>query len=63
MQQGSHVIFILECPGRPIEAGESFSTVFVVGYFDSIEEMHAVNDRYKGHTALSVDPSGWRLSN
>jgi uridylate kinase len=24
--------------------------------------MHAVNDRYKGHTALSADGSGWRLA-
>jgi len=23
--------------------------------------MHAVYNRYKGHTALSVDGSGWRL--
>ena len=28
---------------------------------DTIDEMHAVYNRYKGHTALSVDPSGWRL--
>jgi len=62
MQQETHVIFILECPGRPIKAGESFSAAFVVGYFDSIEEMHAVNDLYKGHTALHADPSGWRLA-
>ena len=56
------VIFIEECGGRPIKAGQSFSTAFVVGYFDSIDEMSAVNDRYKGHTALSVDESGWRLT-
>ena len=55
-------IFIEEIGGRPIRAGESFSAAFIVGYFDTIEEMHAVNDRYKGHTALSADRSGWRLA-
>jgi hypothetical protein len=29
----------------------------VVGYFDTIDAMHAVSDRYQGHTALSVDGS------
>jgi hypothetical protein len=33
----------------------------IVGYFDTIEEMHKVYDCYKGHTALSVDETGWRL--
>ena len=60
-QPAEHVIFILEFPGRPITAGESFSAAFIVGYFDTIEEMHSVNDRYKGHTALTADESGWRL--
>jgi hypothetical protein len=32
-----------------------------VGYFDTIGEMHKVYDRYKGHTALTADKSGWRL--
>jgi len=33
----------------------------IVGYFDTIDAMHAVYNRHKGHTALSVDESGWRL--
>ena len=52
---------IEEIHGKPVKAGESFSAAHIVGYFDTIEEMHAVNDRTKGHTALSVDGSGWRL--
>ena len=52
---------IEEVYGRPIKAGQSFSAAHIVGYFDTIEAMHAVYDRYKGHTALSVDGSGWRL--
>jgi len=39
----------------------SSRAAFVVGYFDTIDEMHAVYNLYKGHTALSVDGSGWRL--
>ena len=50
-----------EFPGRPIKAGDCFSAAFVVGYFDAIDDMHAVNDRYKGHTALTADASGWQL--
>ena len=60
-QRPGIVIFIHEIGGRPIKAGESFSAAFIVGYFDSIEEMHTLNDRYRGHRALSVDGSGWRL--
>lgn len=60
-QRPGIVIFILEFGGRPIRAGESFSAAFVVGFFDTIEEMHAVNDQYRGHTAIEVDASGWRL--
>ncbi len=58
---GGIIVMIEECHGKPIKAGQSFRQAFVVGYFDTIEEMHAVNDRYKGHTALSADASGWRL--
>jgi hypothetical protein len=55
------VIFILEFGGKPIHAGQSFSATHIVGYFDTIDEMHALYNRYKDHTALSVDGSGWRL--
>jgi len=42
-------------------AGQSFGVTFIVSYFDTLDEMHAVYNRYKGHTAVSVDGSGWRL--
>jgi len=58
---GGIIVMIEEIYGKPIKAGESFSAAHVVGYFDTIDQMHAVCDRYQGHTALSVDPSGWRL--
>jgi hypothetical protein len=32
-----------------------------VGYFDSIEEMHKTYEKYKGHTGVSADKTGWKL--
>ena len=48
-------------PGR-VEEGESFSAAFVVGYFDSIEEMELVYDEYAGALGLEVNASGWKLT-
>jgi len=59
--QRSYVCMIEEFGGRPLRAGKSFSAAFIVGYFDSIEEMHQVYDKYAGHQDLSADPSGWKL--
>ena len=58
---GGIIVMIEEIHGKPVKAGESFSAAHIVGYFDTIEEMHKVYDRYKGHTALTADTSGWRL--
>jgi hypothetical protein len=60
--QRGYVCMIEEFGGRPVEAGESFSAAFIVGYFDSIEEMHEVYDRHKGFTGLSVSEAGWELT-
>jgi hypothetical protein len=58
---GGIIVMIEEIHGRPVKAGETFSAAHIVGYFDNIQEMHNVYDRYKGHTALIADESGWRL--
>jgi hypothetical protein len=58
---GGIIVMIEEIHGRPVKAGESFSAAHLVGYFDTLEEMHRVNDRYRGHTALDADASGSRL--
>lgn len=55
------IVTIEEVHGKPVKAGESFSAAHVVGFFDSVEEMHAVYDQYKGHTKLFADASGWHL--
>ena len=52
---------IEEIHGKPTQAGDTFSAAHIVGYFDTIEEMHALYEQHKGHTALEADESGWRL--
>ena len=59
--QRDYVCMIEEFGGRPIKPGEAFSAAFVVGYFDSIEEMELVYDRYAGANALAVEDVGWKL--
>ena len=61
--QRGYVCLIEEFGGRPIRAGESFSAAFIVGYFDSIEEMNAVYDAHKGAKELHVSDKGWKLAN
>jgi len=59
--QRGYVCMIEEFGGRPIRPGESFSAAFVVGYFDSIDQMHQVYDRYQGATRLEATAEGWKL--
>jgi hypothetical protein len=58
---GGIIVMIEEVHGRPVKAGESFSAAHIIGYFDTIEAMHTVYDRFKGHTGLTADATGWRL--
>ena len=60
--QRGYVCMIEEFGGRPIKEGESFSAAFVVGFFDSIDEMNAVYDQYAGSTRLEVTGDGWKLT-
>jgi hypothetical protein len=57
-----YVCMIEEIGGRPIAAGKSFGAAYIVGFFESIEEMERVYDEYAGHDSLEVDAGGWRLS-
>jgi hypothetical protein len=59
--QRNYVCLIEEFGGYPVKAGESFSAAFIVGYFDSIEEMQAVYDKYKGAKSLKVSKLGWEF--
>jgi hypothetical protein len=60
--QRGYVCLIEEFGGRPVKAGDTFSAAFIVGFFDSIEEMERVYDRHAGHTGLEVSESGWKLT-
>jgi hypothetical protein len=60
--QRGYVCLIEEFGGRPVSSGGSFSAAFVVGYFDSLDEMHQIYDRYRGATALTVTADSWRLN-
>ncbi len=59
--QRGYVCLIEEFGGRPIKAGESFSAAFVVGFFDSLDDMHATYDHFAGHTCLEASENGWKL--
>ena len=58
---GDIIVMIEEIHGKPVKAGQSFSAAHIVGYFDTIDQMHQVYERHKGHTALAADATGWRL--
>ena len=58
---GDIIVMIEEIHGKPVKVGDSFSAAHIVGYFDTIEEMHRVYDLHKGHTALTAGASGWQL--
>jgi hypothetical protein len=58
---GGIIVMIEEVHGRPVKAGQSFRAAHLVGYFDTVEAMHATYDKYKGHTGLTADAAGWRL--
>ena len=59
--QRDYICLIEEFGGRPVKAGESFSAAFIVGYFDSIEEMNRVYDEHRGAAGLDVTETGWKL--
>ncbi|HEV7404848.1 MAG TPA: DUF3500 domain-containing protein [Chthoniobacteraceae bacterium] len=60
-QRTGYVCLIQEVGERPVKAGESFGAAYIVGWFDSIEEMEKVYDQYRGNSALEVTTDGWKL--
>ncbi len=59
--QRGYVCMIEEFGERPIKAGEHFSAAFIVGYFDSIQEIEEFYDAHRGHSGLAVTEGGWKL--
>ena len=60
--QRGYVCFIQEIGRLPMKAGDSFSAAYIVGYFDSLKEMEATYDRYRGFTSLAATKDYWLLS-
>lgn len=59
--QRGYVCFIQELHGRKVAAGETFGAAYIVGWFDSVEEMHQVYDRHRGKSKLVVEKGHFAL--
>lgn len=59
--QRGYVCFIEELHRKKVKAGESFGAAYVVGWFDSVEEMNEVYDGYKGKRRIVVEGGKFRL--
>lgn len=59
--QRGYVCFIEELHGRRVKAGESFGAAYVVGWFDDVQEMEKVYDRFKGARTLRVIEGQFKL--
>jgi len=55
--QRGYVCFIEEVGQEKVQAGEMFSAAYIIGFFDSIEEMEKVYDQYYGWSNIVLRPS------
>lgn len=60
--QRGYVCMIEEIGGRPVKAGDTFGAAYIVGFFDSVDEMNRVYDEYAGHQGLRVTEKSWKLT-
>lgn len=60
--QRGYVCFIEEIGGWRVEAGESFGAAYIVGWFDTVDEMEATAAEHHGARGLCADSSGWELT-
>jgi hypothetical protein len=54
--QRDYVCFIQEIGGYPVQKGQSFSAAYIIGFFDSLEEMNAVYDEHIGWNSIKFIP-------
>jgi hypothetical protein len=59
--QRGYVSFIQELHGRPVKAGQTIGSAYVVGWFDSVEQMEQVYDAHKGKRRVVIDGKAFRL--
>ena len=54
--QRGYVCFIQEIGGTRVKKGETFGAAYIIGFFDSIEEMEEVYDKYRGRDGIEIVP-------
>jgi len=54
--QRGYVCFIQEIGGRAVHRGETFGAAYVIGFFDSVEQMRKVYDKYRGWDGIEIVP-------
>jgi ubiquinone/menaquinone biosynthesis C-methylase UbiE len=59
--QRGYVCFIEELHRKNVKAGETFGAAYIVGWFDDLDEMRKVYDRYKGKRTLVIEKGKFRL--
>jgi hypothetical protein len=59
--QRGYICFIEELHRKKVKAGEKFGAAYIVGWFDDVEEMKKVYDRYRGKNTLIVMDGKFRL--
>ncbi|RKY03392.1 hypothetical protein DRP77_06180 [Candidatus Poribacteria bacterium] len=60
--QRGYVCMIQEIGGLRVREGESFGAAYIIGFFDSIEEMERVYDEFKGVSSVEVREGKLRLA-
>lgn len=53
--QRGYACFIQENHGRPVQSGQTIGAAYVMGYFDSVEQMEQTYDQFRGVRGLRVD--------
>ncbi len=59
--QRGYVCFIEELHRKKVKAGETFGAAYIVGWFDDLDEMRKVYDRYKGKRTIVLEKGQFRL--
>ena len=59
--QRGYVCFIEELHRKKVRAGDSFGAAYLVGWFDNLDEMRRVYDRYKGKHRIVMEKGRFRL--
>jgi hypothetical protein len=59
--QRGYVCFIEEIYCTHVKVGQSFGAAYIVGWFDDLDEMRNVYDRYKGKRTIVIEKGKFRL--